>query len=123
MRELNLGHFAGGCSAAPWAVLGAKGPEVRHGNGELLRCTGRAPKRARARNEHRFCHPHSAVTSCERTRARGERSEPRRGGRGAVSAGCAGAPLPPRRSESVGAPPSGFGAPTPKQTPHLVASH
>ena len=47
-------------------------------------------------------------------RARDERSESRRGARGAVSAAHAGAPLPPRRSESVGAPPSGFGAPTPK---------
>nr|PZN23471.1 MAG: hypothetical protein DIU78_13860 [Pseudomonadota bacterium] len=41
MRELNLGRFAGVCSAAPWAVLGAKGPGVSQRDGALLRCARR----------------------------------------------------------------------------------
>src|SRR5690606_6726691 len=77
VRELNLGHFAGGCSAAPWAVLRREG----------ARSESQERRVASLYESHRsspFAR-HFAVTSPRAQRARDERSESRRGARGAAS--------------------------------------
>src|SRR5690606_40754134 len=72
VRELNLGHFAGGCSAAPWAVLRREG----------ARSESQERRVASLYESHRsspFAR-HFAVTSPRAQRARDERTR--------VASGC-----------------------------------